>query len=161
MTKVDQADDIVKPKTVSADVAKAIQAGRAAMGLTQAKLATLCNLHPSIITAQEKSGSKIDNAAISKIEKQLKIKLTGKDIGSPLGNKKDSATNAAPAAKKPAAKTTIKIVPPGAASAAAKTATPKTATPKSGTPTTAKEETAGSGTPKNAGGIAGLPEEEA
>ncbi|PQE27361.1 Multi -bridging factor 1 protein [Rutstroemia sp. NJR-2017a WRK4] len=166
LTKVDRADDIVKPKVVPAAVAAAIMKGRSQMKLTQTKLGEMCNLPAAIVASQEKAGSKIDNAALIKMERVLHIKLTGKDIGQPTGGAKNDAAAAAPAAKKPAAKTVIKIVPPGAASAAAKTstpksATPKTATPKSGTPTTAKEDTAEAGTPKSAGGIADLPEEEA
>jgi putative transcription factor len=167
LTKVDRSDDIVKLKVVPANVSAAIKNGRAAMKLTQGQLATRCSLPLAVVTSQEKAGEKIDNAALNKIQQVLQVRLTGKDVGQPLGNKKGAAsTEPAPAAKKPAAKTTIKIVPPGAASAAAKTstpksATPKTATPKSGTPTTAKEDTAEAGTPKSASGIADLPEEEA
>lgn len=69
---------------------QAIQAGRAALQLSQKDLAQKINEKPSVLQDYE-SGRAIPNPQIlSKMERVLKVKLRGSDIGKPLDGPKKS-----------------------------------------------------------------------
>ncbi|KAL2404967.1 Multiprotein-bridging factor 1 [Exophiala dermatitidis] len=90
-TKVDRSDDIVKPKTVSRQLAQAALRRRNEMQpkMTQADLAKKVSLNISVIQALEKEGGPIPSQQdLAKIEKALGVKLRGTDIGAPLPNRK-------------------------------------------------------------------------
>ncbi|KAG9780375.1 hypothetical protein KCU88_g3710, partial [Aureobasidium melanogenum] len=90
-TKVDRSDDIVKPKTVSRQLAQAALRRRNEMQpkMTQADLAKKVSLNVSVIQALEKEGGPIPSQQdLAKIERALGVKLRGSDIGAPLPNRK-------------------------------------------------------------------------
>ena len=84
-SKLDKNDhDTLKLKTTN-NIGKLIQKQRLAMKLNQKDLAAKLNVKPSIIMEYE-SGKAIinDNKILSRIERILKIKLQGKNIGSEM-----------------------------------------------------------------------------
>lgn len=84
-SRLDKNDhDILKHKTTN-NIGKLIQKQRLAMKLNQKDLAAKLNVKPSIIMEYE-SGKAIinDNKILSRIERILKIKLQGKNIGSEM-----------------------------------------------------------------------------
>lgn len=86
--KLDRETEELHHDTVSLDVAKLIMQGRQAKGWTQKELATKINEKQQIINEYE-SGKAIPNQQImNKLERQLGMKLRGKDKGQPLGGKK-------------------------------------------------------------------------
>ncbi|KAL7008729.1 multiprotein-bridging factor 1 [Cystobasidiomycetes sp. EMM_F5] len=81
---VDRKDDVAPPATVSPDVGKAMQKARLDLGLTQKDLAGKTNEKPTVIGDYE-AGRAIPAAQVlAKFERILKVKLRGKDIGSPF-----------------------------------------------------------------------------
>ena len=84
-SKLDRNDlDTFKHKTTN-NIGKLIQKQRLAMKMNQKDLASKLNVKPSIIIEYE-SGKAIinDNKILCRIEKVLKIKLQGKNIGSEI-----------------------------------------------------------------------------
>lgn len=81
---LDRNDEPAPPKTISPDVGKAMQTARQELGMKQSDLATKVNEKPTVISDYE-AGRAIPNPQLlAKLEKALKVKLRGKDIGSPL-----------------------------------------------------------------------------
>eukprot|EP00055_Hartaetosiga_balthica_P004859 m.13397 g.13397 ORF g.13397 m.13397 type:complete len:136 (-) comp4149_c0_seq1:114-521(-) len=84
---LEDADDL-HHKHVSLDVGHLIMKGRNDKGWTQKELSTKINEKPHTIQEYE-AGKGIPNQAIlAKIERQIGIKLRGKNIGQPLGGPK-------------------------------------------------------------------------
>lgn len=82
--RLDQETEELHHDTVGLDVGKLIQQGRQAKGWTQKELATKINEKPQVINDYE-AGRAIPNQQIfGKLERNLAMKLRGKDRGSPL-----------------------------------------------------------------------------
>ncbi|KAI9881494.1 MAG: multiprotein-bridging factor 1 [Pleopsidium flavum] len=83
LTKVDRSEDIVKPKEVGPDVARAISTQRQEMTpkLTQKDLANKCNTTPNVIADYEKGKGVPDQKVLSAIERVLDVHLRGPRIG--------------------------------------------------------------------------------
>lgn len=86
--KLDRETEELHHAHISLDVAKLIQQGRQAKGLTQKELATKINEKQQVVNEYE-SGKAIPNQQVmGKLERTLGIKLRGKDRGQPLGGPK-------------------------------------------------------------------------
>lgn len=84
MAKIDADHETLKVKTIDSSVAKAIQQARQKAGKTQKELATEICERPQVVTEYE-SGKAIPNQQIlGKLERVLKVKLRGNNIGTPL-----------------------------------------------------------------------------
>ncbi len=94
ITSIDEEPEKIVPKTITPQVARAIQTARTAKGWTQAQLAQKINQKPQIINEYEQGKGVFNNQVLASLERQLGVKLRGKDVGQPIE----------PKVKKPAAK---------------------------------------------------------
>lgn len=83
-TKLAEETDVVKVNTVSLDVARAIQAARARLGLSQKDLATKINEKPQVVGDYEAGRALPNQGILGKMERVLGVKLRGSNIGSSL-----------------------------------------------------------------------------
>jgi putative transcription factor len=74
----DEADAVPK---VSQSVAKIIETTRASLGLTRAQLGQRINTQEAIISQYERGTAVPDQTVLGKLERALRVKLRGKDIG--------------------------------------------------------------------------------
>jgi len=84
IAKLDRENEVAPPPKVNASVGRAIMDARAVLTLSQKDLAQKVNEKPSVIADYE-SGKAIPNPQIlGKLERVLKVKLRGSDIGKKL-----------------------------------------------------------------------------
>ncbi|KAJ3342205.1 Endothelial differentiation- factor 1 [Gonapodya sp. JEL0774] len=91
LAKIDRETEDFHLEKVSLDVGKAIMLARQAKELTQKDLATKVNEKASVIQDYESGRAQPNQQVLSKLERNLGVKLRGKDIGQPLpapGSKK-------------------------------------------------------------------------
>lgn len=81
---LDRTDEPTAPKPISKDVGKAMQDARKTLEMTQKDLAAKVNEKPTVIQDYEQGKAIPAPQVLSKLEKALKVKLRGKDIGTPL-----------------------------------------------------------------------------
>jgi len=91
LTMVDRSDDIVKPKVVGAAVGAAIMKARSDLGLNRKELAAKCFVTESQLGTFESGKANPDQKVLGALERALKVKLRGSDIGAPLGPRKAAA----------------------------------------------------------------------
>ncbi|KAL0955872.1 hypothetical protein HGRIS_002071 [Hohenbuehelia grisea] len=82
--KVDKDKNVVAPPRLSADVSRAITSARQAAGLSQKELAQKTNVTPSTIQDLESGRGTPNPQVLAMIERVLKIRLRGSDIGKSL-----------------------------------------------------------------------------
>ncbi|PAA72502.1 hypothetical protein BOX15_Mlig031903g1, partial [Macrostomum lignano] len=82
--KLDQETENLHHNRVGMDVGKLIQQGRQAKGLSQKDLATRINEKPQVIAEYENGQAIPNNQVLGKIERQIGIKLRGKEKGQSL-----------------------------------------------------------------------------
>ena len=81
---LDQATDSSRHKTVSTNLKSVIIKARSSAGMTRSQLAQKCCVKESIISSYENGTAIPDNGILSKMERNLGVKLRGKNIGDPL-----------------------------------------------------------------------------
>lgn len=74
----------VELKTVGREVGQAIVDGRTAKGWNRKELARRIAQKESVVADLETGRALLNQALLAKVERQLGVKLRGKDIGSPL-----------------------------------------------------------------------------
>ncbi|XP_039269287.1 endothelial differentiation-related factor 1 homolog [Styela clava] len=82
--KLDRETEELHHDTVSLDVGRLIQQGRQQKGWTQKELATKINEKPQVINEYERGQAIPNNQVMGKIERQIGLKLRGKDKGKPM-----------------------------------------------------------------------------
>lgn len=85
--KLDRETEELHHETVGLEVSKLIQQARQAKGWTQKELATKINEKQQIINEYEAGKAIPNNVIMSKLERNLGIKLRGKDKGQPFSHK--------------------------------------------------------------------------
>jgi len=79
--KLDRETEELKHKNIDSSVARLIQQGRQAKGLSQKDLATKINEKPQVINDYEAGRGIPNNIILGKMERVLGMKLRGKEIG--------------------------------------------------------------------------------
>uniref|UniRef100_A0A8B9G843 HTH cro/C1-type domain-containing protein n=3 Tax=Telluraves TaxID=3073808 RepID=A0A8B9G843_9PSIT len=82
--KLDRETEELHHDRVPLEVGKVIQQGRQSKGMTQKDLATKINEKPQVIADYESGRAIPNNQVMGKIERAIRLKLRGKDIGKPL-----------------------------------------------------------------------------
>ena len=75
LARLDEDTTTFKHASVPLELARAIQAGRAAKGWKQAELAAAVQLPPAVVTAYESGKGTPNNEVIAKLERALGVKL--------------------------------------------------------------------------------------
>ncbi|GAA5977432.1 hypothetical protein JCM11641_000961 [Rhodosporidiobolus odoratus] len=92
IAKLDRDNEVAPPATVSLELGKVIQKARqnyvgsdgVAKPLGQGDLAKMLNVKTTIVQEYENMKAKPDAAVLGKMERVLKVKLRGANIGQPL-----------------------------------------------------------------------------
>ena len=82
--KVDNTDEKLTIKTIDTSVVRAIIKARGELGLTQKDLANKVNVSDSVIKSIEQNKEPNNTVLLNKLQKVLKVKLLGDNIGNPL-----------------------------------------------------------------------------
>ena len=82
--KVDNTDERLSIQLIDTKVVREVIKARSAMGLTQKDLATKINMPESVIKSLEQNKEKHNPTLLNKLQKVLKVKLLGDNIGSAL-----------------------------------------------------------------------------
>ncbi|KAH3705663.1 endothelial differentiation-related factor 1-like [Dreissena polymorpha] len=87
--KLDRETEELHHEHVPLDLAKLIQQARQAKGWTQKELATKICEKPQVVNEYEAGKAIPNQQIISKLERNLGVKLRGKDKGQPLEGRKE------------------------------------------------------------------------
>ncbi len=82
--KADNTDDRLSIQFIDTKVVREIIKARSALGLNQKDLATKINMPESVIKSLEQNKEKHNPTLLNKLQKVLKVKLLGDNIGSAL-----------------------------------------------------------------------------
>ena len=82
--KVDNTDEKLTIKTIDTSAVRAIIKARGELALTQKDLANKINVSDSVIKSIEQNKEPNNTALLNKLQKVLKVKLLGDNIGNPL-----------------------------------------------------------------------------
>tara|TARA_B100000674_G_C37832820_1_gene911392 strand:- start:718 stop:1089 length:372 start_codon:yes stop_codon:yes gene_type:complete len=81
-------NDEIQAKTITKDVKLAIQQARCNLKMSQKQLAAALSIPTDTITKYENGKAVPNNALLNRMQRILKVKLTGKDIGQSIPDKK-------------------------------------------------------------------------
>ncbi|POW21092.1 hypothetical protein PSHT_02854 [Puccinia striiformis] len=84
IAKLDRVNEVAPPAKVNPSVSQAMQDARIALSMTQKDLAAKTNEKPTVIGDYEAARAVPSPQILAKFERILKVKLRGKDIGSPI-----------------------------------------------------------------------------
>ncbi|KAG0655763.1 multiprotein-bridging factor 1 [Rhodotorula mucilaginosa] len=96
IAKLDRENEVAPPPTVSLELGKVIQKARQdyvnsageKKPLSQGDLAKMLNVKSTVVQEYENMKAKPDPTVLGKMERILKVKLRGANIGQPLGGPK-------------------------------------------------------------------------
>ena len=80
MRKLDDANEVVKPQRINPKIKERIIQARTVNKISQKDLAQRCQVQPTIIQQYENGKAKADVNVLRKMERVLKVKLTGKEF---------------------------------------------------------------------------------
>jgi putative transcription factor len=80
MRKLDDANEVVKPQRINPKIKERIVQARTANKMSQKDLAQRCQVLPTIVQQYENGKAKADVNVLRKMERALKVKLTGKEF---------------------------------------------------------------------------------
>ncbi|KAL0947313.1 hypothetical protein HGRIS_013432 [Hohenbuehelia grisea] len=90
IAKLDRENEVAPPPKVLPSVGRAIQTARMELQLSQKDLAAKVNEKPSVLQEYESGRAIPDPQILAKLERILKVKLRGADIGKKLAGPKKS-----------------------------------------------------------------------
>ncbi|KXN90495.1 Multiprotein-bridging factor 1 [Leucoagaricus sp. SymC.cos] len=90
IAKLDRENEVAPPAKISANVGRAIQSARMELQFSQKDLALKISEKPSVLQDYESGKATPDLRVLAKLEKILKVKLRGSDIGKKLEGPKKS-----------------------------------------------------------------------
>ena len=73
-------DDVVKPQRINPKIKERIVQARTVNKISQKELAQRCQVQPTIVQQYENGKAKADVNVLRKMERVLKVKLTGKEF---------------------------------------------------------------------------------
>lgn len=80
MRKLDDANEVVKPQRINPKIKERIVQARTVNKISQKVLAQRCQVQPTIVQQYENGKAKADVNVLRKMERVLKVKLTGKEF---------------------------------------------------------------------------------
>ncbi|KII88918.1 hypothetical protein PLICRDRAFT_109245 [Plicaturopsis crispa FD-325 SS-3] len=90
IAKLDRENEVAPPAKIAPSVGRAIQTARMDLKMAQKDLAAKINEKPSVIQDYESSKATPNPQILGKLERVLKVKLRGSDIGKKLEGPKKS-----------------------------------------------------------------------